>query len=1043
MLMKKLLPLLFLLCCVPAFSQLLSSSPEFIQQNTTPVVITMDASKGNQELFFYTPATDVYVHIGVITNLSTSSSDWRYSKFTWGTANALARATSLGGSKWSYTISGDLRNFFGITDPAENIEKIALLFRNGTGARVQRNTDGSDMYIPVSSAQQQVRITTPFFQPTYVPTPEPIVKNIGESVAIVAKSPAAAELNLYFNGNLLNTQAAATEINANPVITAGGNQQVVARATQAGLTVSDTLNFYVGIPVNVAPLPPGVQPGINYTSNTTATLVLVAPGKNRVCVIGEFAGSEWREQATYQMNRTPDGNYWWLNLTGLTPGHEYAYQYLVDGTLKIADPYAEKILDPWNDIYISNSTYPGLRAYPAASTTGIVSLLQTAAPVYNWDVNNFQKPDKRNLVIYELLVRDFVSNHNWNTLRDTLNYLKRLGVNAIEIMPFNEFEGNESWGYNPDFYFAPDKYYGPANSLKELIDSCHKNGIAVLMDIALNHSFGQSPMVQLYWDAANNRPAPNNPWFNPVPRHAFNVGYDINHEKAETRYYVSRIMAHWLQTYRIDGFRWDLSKGFTQTQTCDNNGGNCNVNNWSAYDASRVAIWKKYYDSMQLKSPGSYCILEHFADNTEEQELSGYGMMLWGNSNYSFNQATMGYNSGSDFSDAFAQARNWSNPYLVSYMESHDEERLMYKNIQYGNASGIYNIKNPETALKRQEMAAAFFLSIPGPKMIWQFGELGYDYSINYCTDGSINDGCRTGNKPIRWDYLQQPARNQLFNVYSKLIRLRTNAAFADAFVNNTGDRSLAGNIKWIRLEAAAAKIMVVGNFDVVAQNGSITFPQAGIWYDYLLGTTINATGAPQNISLQPGEYHVYTSINAALPLTLVSFSVTKEGRQNRIKWTVTDEEELLYYEIEKSSDGQRFSTLQKITPSSGKSYTAVDNEAGDPVLFYRLKMTEKNGRIHYSEIVKITREVTAWLAKIRSNPFVDQLIVGVESPAIRELSLVISDAGGRQLILKNISLQAGNNSIEVPETRTLASGVYILQLVSSNQHQSFRVVRK
>src|SRR5690606_12420511 len=200
-------------------------------------------------------------------------------------------------------------------------------------------------------------------------------------------------------------------------------------------------------------------------------------------------------------------------------------------------PYAEKVLDPWNDQYISTTTYPGLKPYPAGSTSGIVSILQTARPGYTWDVNNFQKPDKRNLVIYELLLRDFVGKHDWNTLRDTLNYLKKLGVNAIELLPFNEFEGNESWGYNPSFYFAPDKYYGPANTLKEFIDRCDENRIAVFVDLALNHSFGQYPLVQLYSDAVNNRPATNNPWFNPVPKHAFNVGYDMNHEKPETKDY--------------------------------------------------------------------------------------------------------------------------------------------------------------------------------------------------------------------------------------------------------------------------------------------------------------------------------------------------------------------------------------------------------------------------------------------------------------------------------------------------------------------------
>ncbi|MCG7859072.1 alpha-amylase family glycosyl hydrolase, partial [Flavihumibacter sediminis] len=146
-----------------------------------------------------------------------------------------------------------------------------------------------------------------------------------------------------------------------------------------------------------------------------------------------------------------------------------------------------------------------------------------------------------------------------------------------------------SWGYNPSYYFAPDKYYGPKNTLKAFIDACHKNGIAVIMDMVLNHSFGQSPMVQLYFDGANNRPAANNPWFNPVAKHAFNVGYDMNHEAAVTKRFFSNVCAFWLQEYKLDGFRFDLSKGFTQTKTCDDNGGNCDVNGWSAYDASRVA----------------------------------------------------------------------------------------------------------------------------------------------------------------------------------------------------------------------------------------------------------------------------------------------------------------------------------------------------------------------------------------------------------------------------------------------------------------------
>ena len=104
---------------------------------------------------------------------------------------------------------------------------------------------------------------------------------------------------------------------------------------------------------------------------------------------------------------------------------------------------------------------------------------------------------------------------------------------------------------------------------------------------------------------------------------------------------------------------------------------------------------------------------------------------------------------------ALPSQRGWINPYLVTYMESHDEERLMYKNIQLWKSSGGYNIKDTATALKRQELDAAFFLTIPGQNdlAIWR---IGYDYSINYCQNGTINNNCRTDPKPIRWDYLQQ-----------------------------------------------------------------------------------------------------------------------------------------------------------------------------------------------------------------------------------------------------------------------------------------------
>lgn len=152
------------------------------------------------------------------------------------------------------------------------------------------------------------------------------------------------------------------------------------------------------------------------------------------------------------MKNTSDGNIWWIQVDNLNPDTEYAYQFLVDGSLKIADPYCEKILDPANDSYIDALTYPGLKAYPTGKTTGIVSVMQGNRSAYNWKhTSGFTRPAKNNLVIYELLIRDFTAEHNYASTLQKLDYLVGLGINAIELMPVNEFEGNLSWGYNPSF----------------------------------------------------------------------------------------------------------------------------------------------------------------------------------------------------------------------------------------------------------------------------------------------------------------------------------------------------------------------------------------------------------------------------------------------------------------------------------------------------------------------------------------------------------------------------------------------------------------
>ena len=284
--------LLFIVIFFAALSshaQLLKSTPEFVQDNSTNIDIVCDASFGNKAILNYTPTSDMYVHIGLITSQSTSGSDWKYVKYPWATPGTDRLCTYLGGNKWKFTITGGLRTFFGVTAPAEKILKIAVLFRNGTGATKQANTDGSDMYISVYDNSNYVRITDPFRQPTYTPTPEPITKVVGNALSVSAASTLSSDLKILFNGTQIGSQTASTTLTAGTTIGSYGTQTIIAEALNAGVTIRDTLSFFVAGGNTILPLPAGLKQGINYETDPTAcTLVLYAPSQERVQFLAVF-----------------------------------------------------------------------------------------------------------------------------------------------------------------------------------------------------------------------------------------------------------------------------------------------------------------------------------------------------------------------------------------------------------------------------------------------------------------------------------------------------------------------------------------------------------------------------------------------------------------------------------------------------------------------------------------------------------------------------------------------------------------------------------
>jgi 1,4-alpha-glucan branching enzyme len=711
-----------------------------------------------------------------------------------------------------------------------------------------------------------LRVTHPLiFQ--FEPTNLKVVRNNQPPIiaTIAAKNDDPINANdskIYLNGELVGSFAehydsekqvlfVASLVDYGAQLDKGLNKLKIAAVTNLGATKWDSVivNFVENPEIVEQPLPAGMVDGINYhTDPTKVTLSLFAPYKKFVYLLGDF--NNWTVSAEYFMKRdsvNADSVRWWLTLSGLIPEKEYAFQYFIDDEIRIADPYADKVLDPWNDPYISNDVYPNLIDYPTGKTTEIVSVLQTGQKDYEWEVENFNKPEPEKLVIYELLIRDFIQKHNYKTLIDTLSYLKKLGVNAVELMPVNEFEGNSSWGYNPSFYFALDKYYGPKEDFKAFVDACHSQGIAVILDMVLNHSYGQSPLVRLYNEGLYGKPTVQNPWYNITsPNQTYSWGYDFDHEAEATRRLVDRVNKYWITEYKIDGFRFDFTKGFTNTP-----------GDGSRYDASRINILKRMADAIWSVDENTYIILEHLSENAEEAVLANYGMMMWGNLNHSYNEAAMGWHKSgasygqSDFSWGYYKSRSgWTKPNLITYMESHDEERLMYKNKQYGNSSGNYSIKDEATALQRQKLVGAFFFTLPGPKMIWQFGELGYDYCIDY------ND--RVGEKPIKWDYLSDENRNKLYRTWAALIQLRNEN---EVFTNGSSlvNLDLEKEVKTIKLSGTGLNALIVGNFDVVQQDVNLSFVHAGKWYDFFSGEELTITDSHTHFSYAPGEFHIYT----------------------------------------------------------------------------------------------------------------------------------------------------------------------------------------
>ncbi|TAJ11877.1 T9SS C-terminal target domain-containing protein [Marinilabiliaceae bacterium JC017] len=845
---------------------------------TQPFTITFDAAGTTLE-----GAEKVYFHSGIATD-GPNSTSFNTAVGNWGQDDGVGLMIKTPGSvnTWEITIP-DAVSYYGLTD-TQDAFGLNFLFRSADGSIKEDGLKHENYHFEMNPGTFWFFTNNPGYSPFLTEEAVPFAVTATANVAV---DWTLEETDAGMNNPVVVTQQTNTVFSFNHEIPNLELHYFRLKAELNGETKYKTFSVKGYSSVVTAPRPENTVAGINYYSDDPSKVTLVlhtptstnykkgtgtvsgsntTPAKKVVYAIGDF--NNWQVEEAYKMKK--DGDYWWITLDDLEAGKEYAFQYLVDGEIRMADPYTRKVSDP-ADGDISSAVYPDLKPYPYGKTSEIASVFQTNQENYSWEVNDFNRPASNELNIYELHFRDFTTEGTFKAATQKLDYLKELGINCIHVMPVSEFENNDSWGYNPNFYFALDKAYGTAKDFKRFVDQAHKRGIAVVNDLVLNHAFHSNVMARLYWDKANNRPAAYNPWFNAEHRGVYasagHWGADWNHESEHTQALIDAILDFWITEYNLDGFRFDFTKGFTQTAPDEDDP-------WaSTYDQDRVDLLKRMVDNMWSQHPGTYAIFEHLANDAEDKALADHGILMWSGAGPQepYKNLALGYDDNNNYSiwSSVYLSRNFTYANFVSYIESHDEQRLGYEVFSYAkNVKSLTGEEKTEAAIDRLKMISAFNGLLPGPRMIWQFEELGYDISID--------ENGRTGRKPVRWDYYEDAHRKELYRVYSLIFNLRQRYDFyTTSDYGNIGRNDLATPRRMAYKDNEGNQVIVIANFD--PDNGKDIQPgysEAGTWYQYngdptVDGTTFNVSATTDNFHLQPSGFRILTNFDATAEQTI------------------------------------------------------------------------------------------------------------------------------------------------------------------------------
>ena len=608
----------------------------------------------------------------------------------------------------------------------------------------------------------------------------------------------ADSVEFWMDGNLLTTlESEPFEYLWEPESGLFGDIHLVAKSMFDDGTLSFSfVDFYLLFEVVEESAPLGIHDGVNIEGNDVI-FTLYAPNKDYISIKGSWNSNF----PNGEIMKLSGDTLWWYQTT-LDNG-TYSYQYNLEGIKYIADPWSKDI--DWKDPFTGQES----SNFQHAKT-----VFEVGSSEYSWDDDLYIRPEVRDLIIYELHVGDFLGIEDEIGVYDNIiekideGYFGDLGINAIELMPINEFESDFSWGYNSSFGLAPESTYGTPTDLKNLINIAHQHDIAILFDVVYNHLWGSSPLFQLYqpldnynWDEHDFEICP---YFDDAPSdwgYKLEHWHNINGRSYRGWKYVQDALLHWVENYHVDGFRFDYVEGFGWDG--DYNGASYYANMLDNIDPSLILI---------AETDNSYQI-----NNTDFD--SGWDYSYHHNMFDNILDIYVDINNVSNHINAYSQGYGLvTGP--INYIESHDENRLVYQSTEFQNHS-------LEEAYKRSMLGSTILFTSHGVPMIYQGQELGQNAPIK-------DEGGFPIPQPIQWSNLEDELAIDLNEHYKKLISLRNNSNVLKdppmdiKYVNNNTE-----SIVYWRSDDNE-KILVAINLSSDTQVIDIEFPQNGEWTDII-----------------------------------------------------------------------------------------------------------------------------------------------------------------------------------------------------------------